>query len=257
MRRVAFKRIIHLSAVGALFSSAWAENDLSTLHRIQIFGTANAQAVQYIDIHHQMEEGSFFEGWSERPPFIAQQLAGDSWEILSIHPMVSYGDYFEREKLVLRREAHGRFAEQLESLSGMTKFEEDMFAAGPGIETLDREFRANKYLRIESLKIAGGTASQILETVDRWNNVRAALELPVIYPFSVDAGSDVDIVFISFYPSREAVFGDHDISMKRLDDAAKQAGFDSYAEIESAIASSAYSHSSSVAEIVRRAKTKP
>ncbi len=125
--------------------------ELSTLYRIQTFRAAPGALLEFIEINRTLANEGFYEGWSETAPFMARHSQGDQWDIMLIHPMISYGAYFAADKLTIRRQAHGKFARHLERLEEITSFKEDLFAAGPGLEILAQEFKDRNFLHIEIL----------------------------------------------------------------------------------------------------------
>ena len=76
-------------------------------------------------------------------------------------------------------------------------------------------------------------------------------ELPKIIPFFVEAGSDVDILLLTFYPTLETAFLEYNSVLdKEKDQAAILEGFLSYDAIEKELAANSFRMVSTVNKII-------
>jgi hypothetical protein len=151
-----------------MLSQAESSGELSTLYRIQTFRAAPGALLEFIEINQALESEGFYSGWSERAPFMARHSQGDQWDIMLIHPMISYEIYFAADKLTLRKAAHNKFSRQLDRLEEITSFQEDLFTVGPGLETLTREFKDKNFLHIEIFHALAGKKAELLSQKIEW-----------------------------------------------------------------------------------------
>lgn len=234
-----------------LLIQAETSDELSTLYRIQTFQAAPGALVEFIEINLTLERGGFYAGWSERAPFIARHSQGDQWDIMLIHPMMSYGAYFAADKLIIRKEAHSKFAGQLERLEEITSFQEDLFAAGPGLESLTREFKQKNFLHIEIFHALAGKKTELLTQRRMENTYLEATGRRPNELFMVDGGGDADVITIGFYDSIQEFAKASELSIEQRNEMAMQAGFTGLDDISPYLRTLISSHHDTLANVVR------
>lgn len=216
-----------MTICGALagFAQAQDEGERPYLWRVQTVRAAPGGLVEMIEINRRLSENGFYEGWSDRAPFIMRHSQGDQWDFMILYPMGGYSEYFSPERLATRREAHGRFAEDLERLDQITSFREDHFEAGPSLERLEALFAENDFYHIEVFHALAGKRADLIEQRRMENRYlidtgRRANEI-----FITDGGGDADVMTIGFYKSLQEYANMPRATGEEAARAARAAGF--------------------------------
>ena len=74
------------------------------------------------------------------------------------------------------------------------------------------------YYNVTAIHAKAGKVQNILEIIHKWNNSRIKLGLPNIVPFFVEAGSDTDILLLTFFSDLESSILEYKTSIKRKKD---------------------------------------
>ena len=236
----------------AMDKSSFQKIELSTLYRIQLFKVSNGQKDDFIETQQKLEAAGFFETWSVGAPFLSEKLIGDMWDLITIHPMISYEKYFDKKSLENRRKAHGEFGNYVEDLIHITDNEEDLFSVGPGVETLKTLFAENSHFTMTAIHAKAKSVERILQIVDQWNAIRTALKFSTVVPFFVEGGSDIDILLLTFYPNLEATLLEYKTSLEPVkNEAAISAGLSFYDEIQNNLAKASIKMTSTITRIIQ------
>lgn len=224
---------------------------LNTLYRIQTYRAAPGHLQEFIEINQQLASRGFYEGWSERPPFMARHSQGDHWDIMLIHPMLSYGQYFDTRKVRLRLAAHGEYSELLERLEAVTAFREDLFANGPPLAHLEKQFAENSFMHIEIFHALAGKKQELLQQRITENAYLRGVNRTANEIFVVDGGGDADVLTIGFYPSLQAFAAPQSMNEQERDAVAKRVGFKGLDDISYYLRSLISAHHDTLANIVK------
>jgi hypothetical protein len=234
-----------------MLSQAESSGELSTLYRIQTFRAAPGALLEFIEINQALESEGLYSGWSERAPFMARHSQGDQWDIMLIHPMINYEFYYAADKLTLKKEAQRKFATQLARLEEITSFREDLFAVGPGLETLTREFRDKNFLHIEIFFALAGRKAELLSQRRMENDYLKLIGQRPNEIFTVDGGGDADVITIGFYDSLQEFARPSKLSSEQRNELAIQAGFKGNDDISPYLRTLIASHHDTLANVVR------
>lgn len=234
-----------------MLSQAESSGELSTLYRIQTFRAAPGALLEFIEINQALESEGFYSGWSERAPFMARHSQGDQWDIMLIHPMINYEFYFAADKLKLKKQAGRKFAGQLDRLEAITSFREDLFAVGPGLETLTREFSDKSFLHIEIFHALAGKKAELLNQRRMENVYLSAIGQRPNEIFTVHGGGDADIITIGFYDSLQEFAKPSKLSNEQKNQLAIQAGFKGNDDISPYLRTLISSHHDTLANVVK------
>ena len=226
-------------------------DELNTLYRIQLYRAAPGALLEFIAINQSLEEQGFYRDWSPRAPFMARHSQGDQWDIMLIQPMLSYGAYFTTDKIRLRRAAHEKFAAPLSRLEAITSFKEDLFAAGPALERLEREFKQKDFLHIEIFYALAGKKDELIAQRRMENEYLKGVKRRPNELFVVDGGGDADVITIGFYDSLQDFAKPHDLDSSARDAVAKRAGFKGLDDISPYLRSLISAHHDTLAGVVR------
>ncbi len=233
------------------FNAAYADQDLSTLYRVQTVRAAPGHLQEFIEINKQLATQGFYDGWSVSAPFIGRHSQGDHWDIMMIHPMLGYSDYFAADKLELREVAHRKHAEQLQRLDQVTAFKEDLFAYGPALSHLQASFKDNSFLHIEIFHALAGKKDELLQQRITENAYLKGVSRTANEIFVMDGGGDADIMTIGFYPSLQEFAKPQTMNEQQRDAVAKQVGFKSLDDISYYLRSLISAHHDTLANVVR------
>lgn len=183
------------------FAQAQTDGARPYLWRVQTVRAAPGGLVEMIEINRRLAEGGFYDDWSARAPFIMRHSQGDQWDLMILYPMGGYSEYFSPERIATRREAHARFAEELERLDQLTSFQEDHFEAGPSLERLESLFAENDFFHIEVFHALAGKRDDLVEQRHMENRYLVDTGRRANEIFITDGGGDADVMTIGFYKS--------------------------------------------------------
>lgn len=226
------------------------DNSLKTLYRIQTYRAAPGHLQEFIAINQQLATQGFYAGWSERAPFIGRHSQGDHWDIMLIHPMISYSEYFAAEKLTQRQAAHQKHAALLERLEAITAFKEDLFSYGPMLQHLEMQFKDNSFLHIEIFHAVAGKKQELLQQRITENAYLTGVGRTANEIFVMDGGGDADIMTIGFYPSLQEFAKPQVMNEQQRDVVAKRVGFKSLDDISYYLRSLISAHHDTLANVV-------
>ncbi len=231
-------------------NSASTANTPDTLYRIQTYRAAPGHLQEFIDINRTLIKQGFYTGWSERAPFIGRHSQGDHWDIMLIHPMISYSQYFAEDKLTQRRAAHQKNATLLQRLEDITAFKEDLFSYGPSLERLEAQFKDNSFLHIEIFHALAGKKQELLHQRIIENAYLRGVGRTANEIFVMDGGGDADIMTIGFYPSLQAFAEPQTMNEQQRDVVAKRVGFKGLDDISYYLRSLISAHHDTLANVV-------
>ncbi len=249
MKKLLFSLL--LITAGLSGGTAFAEQDLSTLYRIQTYRAAPGHLQEFIEINRQLAAEGFYNEWSLSIPFMGRHSQGDHWDIMLIHPMNSYSDYFAADKLEQRRAAHQKHAEQLRRLEQTTSFKEDLFAYGPALPRMQKLFKENGFLHIEIFHALAGKKDELLQQRITENAYLEGVNRTANEIFVMDGGGDADIMTIGFYPSLQAYAAPQTMDEQQRDQVARRVGFKSLDDISYYLRSLISAHHDTLANVVK------
>lgn len=234
-----------------VMSQAESTNELSTLYHIQTFRAAPGGLLEFIELNKALASEGYYSGWSEGAPFMARHSQGDQWDIMLIHPMISYATYFATDKLAAKKEARRKFARQLSRLEDITSFREDLFVMGAGLETLTREFGNKNFLHIEIFYALAGKKAELLRQRRMENTYLSAIGQRPNEIFTVDGGGDADIITIGFYDSLQDFAKAPEFGDEQRNQLAIEAGFKGNDDISPYLRTLISAHHDTLANVVR------
>ncbi len=189
-------------------------NAQPVLYRLELIKTEGGRVASFLETHKAMAQANFFDGWSVQEPHVGQLIQGNHWEIFSLHPMISYGAYFSPNSLTKRREAHGQHHTQVAMLADMAEFKEDLFVVGPPLEVMNPLFKQHPYLYVQEYQLQAAAKKKVQALIDKLVVIQKDLKQPLWHPLFADAGSDTDLVILSFHGSMSEALQAHSNAQK-------------------------------------------
>ncbi len=239
------------------FGPAWAQPDdqsathTEDLYRIQTLRAAPGKLQSLIELNQQLAEAGFYRAAGSPPPFIGRHSQGDHWDLILIHPMRSYADYYAADQLARRQAAQLKHASLLTQLAAVTAFREDVFAYGPSLARLTSQFADHDFLHIEIFHALAGKQAELLRQRKMENTYLKGVQRTVNEIFVMHAGGDADVMTIGFYPSLQAYAKPHSMAEEQRDQVARQAGFKSLDDISYYLRALIAAHHDTLASVVR------
>jgi len=236
-----------LFAAVIVASPTRAENEGDYLYRVETIRAAPGKLEALLDWVADAKEAHYFEDAGRRYPFIMRHSQGDQWDLLVIVPMKSWTDFHSPSNAKKRDAAARKHETLLKAQEGLIAFEEDNFAYGPSLETLEAAFAENGLFHIEMFSAAPGKDDALFEQRRMENAYLTATGQTANMIFRRAAGSDVDVVTIGFHESLKAFAADSPASAEEKEAAAKAAGFKDRADISFYLRSLISSHHDTLA----------
>lgn len=150
---------------------------------------------------------------------------GAPWDFMLIQPIAGMEHYFSAG--IQAREAGFR-----NSIAALADFEEDWFVEGPSHAALKEAYPEAGAFLIEMFRARAGLKQALKESREKENRFLANVDIPENFVFTGNIGADWDVMTIGFYRDF-AHWGSAgtQYSAEETDDAAREAGYGSVAEL--------------------------
>jgi len=243
--------VIIIAALSLSTGQAQAVDQAASLYRIQTIRAAPGHLQTFIELNKQLAAQGFYAQWGSQAPFIGRHSQGDHWDIMLIHPLQSYAQYYATEKIAQRQAARLKHEKLLAQLAAVTAFQEDVFAYGPPLSRLTEKFKDNSFLHIEIFHALAGKKDELLAQRKLENAYLQGIKRTANEIFVMHAGGDADIMTIGFYPSLQAFAAPQTMDDQQRDTVARQVGFKSLDDISYYLRALISAHHDTLANVVR------
>ena len=224
--------MIMIVAIGGVFAPANAqEREGDYLYRVETIRAAPGKLEALLQWGVATNASGYFEEAYGQSPFIMRHSQGDQWDLLVIIPMESWQKFHSRANTKKRAKARETHRELLAAQSGLIAFEEDVYAYGPPLGEMVREYGENSFYHIEMFHAAPGKAGELMEQRRMENAYLAATGQTTNMIFQRAGGSDVDVFTIGFHDNLQAFAAPSGATSEEAEAAALAAGFKDRADI--------------------------
>jgi hypothetical protein len=167
------------------------------LYKVSLVRAAPGQLLELIELIKTNQPAGEKDEAGDLGPFMMRHSQGDQWDILLMYAAGDYASYFA-EKRNLARAAASTFRTRFDALAA---FREDMFAFGPGLDTVRVAFAENDFYHVEIFNARPGKHEDLLEERRMENTYLINIGRRANMIWRVDQGSDADSFTIGFYKS--------------------------------------------------------
>ena len=201
------------------------------LYGVGTFRAAPGELHALLEWIAEMRASGYYEASDRSPPFVMRHSQGDQWDLLVIAPLGSWTEHFEEDATAERAAAAVEHGELIAELDSLLAFHEDHFAYGPPLAVLEAAWAESDFFHVEMFHALPGLAGDLLEQRRMENEYLAATGQVPNFIFRRAAGSDVDVFTIGFHESFESFAAPAPVTNEQKENAARDVGFDSLADI--------------------------
>jgi len=201
------------------------------LYKVSTVRAAPGQFSSLLDWMEELAASDYFDQAGEQAPLVMRHSQGDQWDLMLITPMQDWSSYYNEERAAQRSLAAREFGELLGKADAYIAFDEDHFAYGPSVESVNNAYADSGFFHIEMFAAAPGKSHELLTQRQMENDYLAATGQTPNMIFYRAAGSDIDVFTIGFHPSLLAFATPSDASDADRAQAAVAAGFKDRADI--------------------------
>ena len=198
-------------------------------YKITLVQAAPGKLMELIDLYKT--RASALQEAGDEAPLWMRHSQGDRWDLLIIHPIGNYTDYYSPERAKKRRTAENSLISLVESFRQAIAWQEDVFMKGPQIEELRKTFATGAYFHVEMFQALPGMFADLYRERDMENAYARALKEPENVIFIRDQGAAWDIITIGVFRNLKHYAEGSEVPASDQEAAAKAAGFESPAQI--------------------------
>lgn len=222
------------------------------LYKTVLVRAAPGELLEVIRLYK--ERMPVFDAAGDERPLMMRHSQGDHWDLLLIHPMGSFADYYASDRIDRRgrteREAGVSAAGFQGGLEERVAWREDVFVWGPPLATVKRAFAGASFFHVEMFIALPGKRAQLLREREMENGYLSAIERPQNLIFLREAGAAWDLYTIGFYRDLKHFAGSADVPEARRNEAARAAGFEAADRIGTFLRTLIQSHHDTLATAV-------
>jgi len=172
-----------------------------------------------------------YQAAGDEAPLWMRHSQGDHWDLLILFPVSSYAEYYQPERMAKRKKADESLAGNTEKLKADIAWQEDLFAYGPALADLRKEFAGGSYFHVEMFVALPGKFADLYQERQMENTYAKALKEPENFIFVRDQGAAWDLFTIGVFRDLKHYAESSDVPVKDQEAAAKAAGFESPGQI--------------------------
>ena len=208
-------------------SSARAEGDY--LYRAEMIQAAPGKIVELIDLLKARSAATLAGG--DEAPLWMRHSQGDHWDLLLLHPMKSYGEYYRAERIERRAKTQAGAADLGSRIQRDIAWQEDLFVNGPPIESVRAAFANASLYHVEIIRALPGQQADLVKEREMESAFNKNLGRPELLIFVRDQGAAWDLFSIDCYRDIKHYAESADIPAEKQQAAARAAGYASPDEI--------------------------
>lgn len=221
--------IAGLNAAPERSASLAGEGQTAALYRVELVQAAPGKLLELIELLRARSMAMGAAG--DVLPFWMRHSQGDRWDLLLIHPMGSYSEYYSAERIAWRARAETAAAELRARIEQNVAWEEDVFMYGPPLDALKAAFAGAGFFHVEMLHALPGKFGDLRKEREMESAYQKQLHRPELFIFWRDQGAAWDILSLDFYRDLKHYAESADIPAEQQEAAARAAGFASAAQI--------------------------
>ena len=222
------KKLIALFA-GLICVTACVAAPNQYLYKVTLIQAAPGKLLELIDLYKA--RATAYQAAGDETPLWMRHSQGDHWDLLILFPISSYTEYYQPERVAKRKKADDSLAGSTEKLKSDIAWQEDLFAYGPALADLRREFAGGGFFHVEMFVALPGKFSDLYQERQMENAYAKALKEPENFIFVRDQGAAWDLFTIGVFRDLKHYAESADVPVKDQEAAAKAAGFESPGQI--------------------------
>lgn len=217
--------ILSLIVLGCCVASAGTPKS-QDLYKVTLVQAAPGKLPELIDLYKQ--RAAAVQQAGDEAPLWMRHSQGDHWDLMILHPIGSYAEYYKAERIKRRAEAEQATAAALKE---DIAWQEDLFAYGPPLEELRKAFAGGAFFHVEMFVALPGKFADLYKEREMENAYARVLKEPENFIFVRDQGAAWDIFTIGVFRDLKHYAESADLSPKDQEVAAKAAGFEAPSQI--------------------------
>jgi hypothetical protein len=197
------------------------------LYRFAILQAAPGRLLELIDLLKARMPVIASDG--DEAPFIVRHSQGDHWDLVVVHPMRSFADYYRPERIAKREAAAvaaGLSAAEFDRrLNALVSWDEDLYLWGPPVDAFRAHVKEAGLLHFEMMRELPGKRDELVEErrmENAFNRERGRGETLI---FVREAGAAWDVVTLAAYRNWRQYAESELVAPEVSDEAARKAGF--------------------------------
>jgi hypothetical protein len=202
--------------------------DTTYLYRTQFVRAAPGTLLELIDLFK--ERRAVHEAAGTTAPFMMRHAQGDQWDLMLLHPMGSFEDYYGGQSTARRQDSavesgmsRAAFENRVRQLAA---WQEDLYVLGPPLETVANTMNGGGYYHVEIFVALPGMADQLITQREMENDYLRRVGRPQNLIFTRVSGAAWDSYTLGVYRDLQHFAGSRDVSAERQEAAAIAAGFE-------------------------------
>lgn len=224
MRRL-YLGIIVLAVTLTATTNLWGQE----LYRVVTLRAAPGEFSAWMAQWPDLREAYVERG--DEAPLVLRHSQGDQWDFMMIEPWGSFEAYLDPKRKARRKAAPKAMALLVRWLDNAPAFREDLFALGPPLEELRKQFAENSLYHVEMFYSLPYQKGALLEQRHMENDYLERTGQTTNTVWVGVGGSDVDVFTIGFHDDLAAFAAGSTMDEKARDAEAKKAGFEGLSHI--------------------------
>jgi hypothetical protein len=216
------------------------------LYQARFVQAAPGQLTALIEIYKAYANALAAAG--EERPFWMRHSQGDKWDLMLLFPMSTYSEYYQPERTSKRERAESEFQDKLKA--GIA-WQEDLLVYGPPLEAVRQRFSGSGFFHVEIFIALAGKHAELYKQREMENRYLRNLKRDENLIFVRDQGASWDLFTIGFYRNLKHYAESSDTPPGQQESAAREAGFESAAQIGPYLRSLISSHHDTLAVAIK------
>jgi hypothetical protein len=176
----------------------------------------------------ELEKGllaSYAESGDDVPLWM-RHSQGDKWDLLVLSPMGSWQAFYAPDRVARREKWRALREGALAKIRDAIAWQEDVFVFGPPAADVRERFAGAGFFHVEIFVALPGRQKELYREREMENAYQKALDRPLNFIFTRDAGAAWDLFTIGPYRDLKHYAESADVPEAAQESAAKAAGFD-------------------------------
>lgn len=209
----------------AAFAAA-APGSAQRLYKVTLVQAAPGKLTELVGLYKSQFAAEAKAG--DQPALWMRHSQGDHWDLMVLHPIGKYSEYFSAERLSQRNAAVQPFAERMRD---DIAWQEDLYCNGPAPDELRKAFANGGFFHVEMFVALPGHYSDLLKEREMENAYARGVHQPENFIFTRDSGASWDVFTIGVFRDLKHYAESANLTPEQQEAAAKSAGFVSASDI--------------------------
>jgi hypothetical protein len=197
------------------------------LYKASLVQAAPGKLLELIDAYKSIWSAQAKAGGEEAPLWM-RHSQGDRWDLLILHPVGNYSDYYRAERVTAREKLLEPWREKLQQ---EIAWQEDVFVFGPSIDEVKKAFSGAGLFHVEMFQALAGQQAGLYKEREMENAYAHAVKEPENMIFVRDQGAAWDLFTIGCFRDLKQYAEGASGSVMEQEAAAKAVGFESASQI--------------------------